>query len=171
MTTLAAPPRSPLAKFAALAGCLVLAFIAAGVGAAASVDAQGFYAELTRPSWTPPPWLFGPVWSVLFTMMAVAAWLVWRAGPSPQVRRALWLWGVQLVANALWSWLFFAWRMGAAASVEVLVLLALIVATTLAFRRIRPLAAALMLPYIAWVAFASALTWTLWRMNPALLGS
>lgn len=170
MTTLTMPHRTPLANYAGLAGWLLLSFAAAALGGIGSADAPGFYAQLNRPWWTPPPWLFGPVWSVLYTMMGVAAWMVWRAGPSPQVRRALVLWVVQLAANALWSWLFFAWRLGAASAIEVLLLLALVAATTLAFRPVRPLAAALMLPYLAWVTFASALTWALWRANPALLG-
>ena len=95
--------------------------------------------------------------------------LVWREGQAPGLRAAVTLFIVQLCANALWSWLFFAWHQGALAFADVLVLLALIVATTAAFWRIHRLAAALMLPYIAWVCVASALTWSVWQSNPGVL--
>lgn len=142
-------------------------FVAAAVGAAASVDAPSFYAQLSKPAWAPPAGVFGPVWTVLYALMGVAAWLVWRA-PGPK-RAALTLFGAQLAANALWSWLFFAWHRGALAAVEILVLLALIVAMIVAFWRISRLAALLMVPYLLWVSFASVLTWAVWRSNPTLL--
>ena len=142
-------------------------FVAAAVGAVASVDAPSFYAQLNKPSWAPPAGVFGPVWTVLYALMGVAAWLVWRS-PGPK-RAALTLFGAQLAANALWSWLFFAWHRGALAAVEILVLLALIVAMIVAFCRISRLAALLMVPYLLWVSFASVLTWAVWRSNPTLL--
>ncbi|QDL39590.1 tryptophan-rich sensory protein [Rhodoferax sediminis] len=150
-----------------LVAWLVLSFVAAGVGAIASVEAASFYAQLMRPSWAPPASVFGPVWSVLYALMGVAAWLVWRERGA--TREALTLFVAQLAANALWSWLFFAWHQGALASAEVLVLLLLIAATIVAFWRIRRLAAVLMLPYLVWVSFASALTWSIWQSNPGLL--
>jgi tryptophan-rich sensory protein len=107
------------------------------------------------------------VWSVLYALMGISAWLVWRApGPS---KNALALFCVQLAANALWSWLFFGWHQGALASAEVLVLLALIVATAFSFWRRSRLAGLLLLPYLLWVSFASVLTWAVWQRNPALL--
>jgi benzodiazapine receptor len=148
---------------------LGLVFAAAAVGAMASIDAASFYAQLARPTWAPPASAFGPVWSVLYLLMGISAWLVWRETPFKQLNAALLLFVAQLCANALWSWLFFSWRNGALAFAEVLVLLALIVATVIAFWRIRRLAAALMLPYLAWVCLASALTWSVWRNNPNLL--
>lgn len=150
-----------------LLGWLALAFAAGAVGAVASLDAASFYGQLNRPSWAPPASIFGPVWSALYAMMGIAAWLVWRS-PGPR-RAALALFCVQLAANALWSWLFFAWRSGPAAAVEVLVLLALIAATIVAFWHRSRLAATLLLPYAVWVSFASLLTWVLWRGNPGLL--
>lgn len=150
-----------------LLGWLLAAFAAGAVGAFASVDAASFYAQLSKPSWAPPGWVFGPVWSVLSALMGVAAWLVWRS-PGPK-KVALTLFVAQLAANALWTWLFFAWRMGALAAVEIVLLLALIVATVAAFRRISRPAAVLMLPYLIWVSFASVLTWVLWLSNPNLL--
>src|SRR5205807_5028674 len=104
---------------------------------------------LIKPAWAPPPGLFGPVWSVLYSLMGVAAWLVWRSPGSD--KRALVLFCVQLAANALWSWLFFAWHLGALATAEVLVLLALIVGTVVAFWRSSRLASVLLVPYMLWV--------------------
>src|SRR6476620_12760876 len=120
-------PRSLLSQSVALIGWLLAAFAAGAVGAVASVDAASFYAQLSKPSWAPPASVFGPVWSALYALMGVAAWLVWRSPGAKGL--ALGLFGAQLAANALWSWLFFAWHRGALAAVEVLVLLALIVAT------------------------------------------
>lgn len=161
--------RSTPLRAAAFVGWLVLVFVFAGLGAAGSSEAPTFYAQLAKPSWAPPASLFGPVWSVLYLLMAVSAWLVWREASHPSRAQALGLFIVQLVANALWSWFFFAWRNGAGAFVDVLVMLALILATMAAFWRIRPAAAWLMLPYLAWVSFASVLTWTVWQANPQLL--
>ena len=154
---------------AALLGWLLLVFACAAVGALGSSDAPTFYAQLAKPSWAPPASVFGPVWSVLYLLMGVAAWLVWREWQAPGRRSALMLFGVQLAANVLWSWLFFSWRQGALAFADVLLLWALIVATFVSFWRIHRLAGALLLPYLAWVSFASALTWTVWRGNPQLL--
>ena len=156
-----------LSQVAGLLGWLLVVLVAAAAGAAASVDAPSFYAQLSKPAWAPPAGVFGPVWTVLYALMGVAAWMVWR---SPERRStALSLVGAQLAANALWSWLFFAWRQGALAAVEILVLLALIVATIVAFWHISRLAALLLVPYLLWVSFASALTWAVWRSNPTLL--
>jgi tryptophan-rich sensory protein len=150
-----------------LLGWLLAAFAAAAVGAIASLNAPAFYAELSKPPWAPPAEVFGPVWTVLYLLMGISAWLVWR---EPRRRRgALVLFGVQLVANALWSWLFFAWHRGALATVEVLVLLVLIAATVRAFWQTSRLAAVLLLPYLLWVSFASALTLAVWQRNPGLL--
>jgi tryptophan-rich sensory protein len=161
--------RSTPVQAAGLMGWLGIVFVAAALGAIASLDAPTFYAQLTKPAWAPPASVFGPVWSVLYLLMAVAAWLVWRERDSPRRVPALRLFIVQLVANALWSWLFFGWHRGALAFGEVLVLLALVVATAVAFARIRRAAGWLLAPYAAWVGFASALTWAVWQANPGLL--
>jgi tryptophan-rich sensory protein len=159
--------RSFSSQLVGLLGWLLAAFAAGAVGAVASVDAASFYGQLSKPSWAPPAAVFGPVWSALYALMGVSAWLVWRS-PGPR-GAALGLFVAQLAANALWSWMFFAWHRGALAAVEVLVLLALIVATAAAFWRASRLAALLLVPYLVWVSFASVLTWTLWRSNPGLL--
>jgi len=161
--------RSALSQTAGLVGWLAVAFAAAAIGAIASVDAGSFYAQLVRPSWAPPASVFGPVWSVLYMLMGIAAWLVWREQGAKRLGVALTLFMVQLVVNALWSWLFFAWHQGALAFADVLVLLFLIAATIANFWRIRPLAGVLMLPYLVWVGFASALTWAVWQGNPSML--
>lgn len=150
-------------------GWLALVFVAAAIGAVASADAGAFYAQLVRPDWAPPASVFGPVWSLLYALMGIAAWLVWRQRGVVQTRPALSLFLAQLGVNALWSWLFFAWHKGAFAFAEALLLLLLIAATVAAFWRIHRLAAVLMLPYLAWVGFACALTWSVWRSNPQVL--
>jgi tryptophan-rich sensory protein len=109
------------------------------------------------------------VWSVLYVLMAIGAWRVWRAAGLAGARAGLSLYVVQLGLNALWTWLFFVWRTGPWASIEVLALWASIVATIALFRREDRVAAALLLPYLVWVSFASALTITVWQRNPALL--
>jgi tryptophan-rich sensory protein len=162
---------SLLSQGLGLAGWLALVFVAAALGAFASMDASSFYAQLKRPAWAPPASAFGPVWSVLYLLMGVAAWLVWREQGAPRRTAALVLFGVQLGANALWSWLFFAWRNGALAFADVLLLLVLIGVMTAMFWRIRRLAGVLLMPYVAWVCLASALTWSVWRNNPALLSA
>lgn len=153
-----------------LLGWLAASFITGGIGAYASANARDFYGQLAQPAWAPPGWLFGPVWTVLYVMMAVAAWLVWRRHGFAGAGGALRLFVVQLVANALWTWLFFVWHQGALALAEIVLLWGLIAATIAAFWRLHRTAAWLLLPYLAWVSFATALTWTLWRANPSVLG-
>lgn len=153
-----------------LAGWLLASFAAGAIGGFASVNAAGFYGQLVQPPWAPPAWLFGPVWSLLFALMGVAAWLVWRKHGLPGSGHALKLYFAQLLANALWTWLFFAWRLGAVALAEISLLWLLIAATILAFWRLHRIAALLLAPYLAWVSFAAALNLSLWRLNPTVLG-
>jgi benzodiazapine receptor len=161
---------TPRRKLIGLAGWLALSFAAAALGSLAATNAGGFYESLSRPPWAPPSWLFAPMWTLLYLLMGMAAWLVWKEGRSNRGRAALTLFIVQLGANALWTWLFFAWRIGAAAFAEAVVLWILIACTLVAFWRIRPLAGWLLVPYLAWVGFAAALTLTVWQRNPQLLG-
>ena len=123
-----------------------------------------WYAGLTKPAWNPPSWVFGPVWSLLYVMMAVAAWQVWN---SEHERRlpAVTLWVVQLVFNGAWSWLFFGLHRPGVAMFELAALLVLVVVTTILFNTIRRSAALLMVPYILWLLFALALNVALWRLN------
>jgi benzodiazapine receptor len=145
-------------------------FVTAFIGGIGSVDAGPFYTELVRPAWAPPPWAFGPIWTVLYTLMGIAAWLVWRVGGFRAARTALTLFIVQLGFNALWSWLFFAWQLGAVAFAEILLLWVLIAATLVSFWRIKPLAGALLVPYLLWVSVAAALNYAMWQLNPQRFG-
>ena len=153
-----------------LLGWLALCFTAAAIGALGSRTAPEFYGSLVQPSWAPPASWFGPVWTVLYALMAIAAWLAWRKGGFAMARAGLRLFVAQLVFHTWWSWLFFAFHQGALALADIVLLWILIVATIVAFWRIRPLAGVLLLPYLAWVSFATALNFAVWRMNPALLG-
>ena len=161
---------SKLRQILGLIGWFIVSFATSAVGAVASIQAKSFYGQLVQPEWAPPSYVFGPVWTVLYALMAIAAWLVWRSGGFHSNRIALSLFLVQLALNALWSWLFFAWQLGALAFVDIVVLWVLIVATLVAFWRVRPLAGALLIPYLLWVSFAAALNYSLWQLNPQLLG-
>lgn len=156
-------------QLAGLLGWLMVAFAAAAIGAAASIEAGAFYAQLARPGWAPPASLFGPVWTALYVLMGVAAWAVWRDGGFQRHGAALVLFLVQLAVNALWSWLFFGWHMGGWAFADVLLLWLLLVATTGAFWRARAWAGVLLLPYLLWVSFAAFLNYSVWQLNPGLL--
>ena len=153
----------------ALVGWVGLSLCAGAVGAIASARARTFYASLDRPSWSPPGWIFGPVWTVLYVLMGTAAWIVWRERGWSSAQGTLTLFCVQLVLNGLWSWLFFAWHRGGLAFAEVVVLALAIIAMIVAFAQVSHVAAVLLIPYIAWVAFASALNYSLWRRNPGIL--
>ena len=149
---------------------LSVCFFAAAIGGAASIEAGPFYTQMVRPSWAPPPYVFGPVWTVLYALMGIAAWLVWRVGGYRAARTALTLFFVQLAVNASWSWLFFHWHLGALAFADIILLWLLIVATLVTFWRTRALAGALLIPYLLWVSVASALNYSVWRLNPQILG-
>ncbi|MEV6801004.1 TspO/MBR family protein [Micromonospora rifamycinica] len=146
----------------ALLGFGAAVAVAAAIGGLGVSGTGDEYAALRQPAWAPPGWLFGPVWSLLYAMIAVAGWLVWRrVGFGP----ALWAWSVQLVLNAIWTPLFFgAGRYGLAFAEIVLMWLAIAV-TVVACRRISRPAAALLLPYWAWVTFAAALNFSIWQLN------
>lgn len=125
-----------------------------------------WYAGLERPALNPPNWIFGPVWSVLYLLIAVSGWLVWRArGAAGRRRLGLVIFFVQLVLNALWSWIFFGLHALGWALVEIVVLNLTIVALVVVFRRLSRTAAWMLVPYWLWVSFASYLTWGYWRLN------
>jgi benzodiazapine receptor len=143
-----------------LAGWLVLCFGSAAIGAWFRPGA--WYAGLRKPSWNPPNWVFAPVWTALYAMMAVAAWLVWqRVGLSREC--ALFL--LQLALNAAWTWLFFGLKRPALALADIVVLWMAIGATLVAFWHVRSLAGLLLAPYLAWVTFATALNAAVWWLN------
>ena len=145
---------------------LVLCFAAAGIGGAVTTSQiDGWYAALAKPSWTPPNWIFGPVWSALYLGMAVAAWLVWRQRGLAGAVMPLLLFGVQLFLNMLWSCLFFGLENPGLAFLEVLLLWIAIVGTNVAFWRRSLAAGLLLLPYLTWVSFAAVLNFAIWRLN------
>lgn len=163
-------PLSLQKQVVGLLAWLFVTFAAAALGGLASASAPDFYLQLIRPAWAPPPWVFAPAWTLLYLLMAIAAWLVWQVRGFANARGALSLFLIQLAANALWTWFFFVWRRGGLAFVEILILWVLILGTVIAFWRVRSLAAVLLFPYLAWVSFAAALTLATWRLNPQLLG-
>lgn len=147
-----------------------------GVGAAGSIatssSVDSWYADLERPSWNPPSWVFGPVWSTLYAAMGFASWLVWRRWirgrgneQGDQARDALGAYGVQLVLNGLWSPVFFGAQRIGLGFLVILMLWAALLETVRRFRRVSLVAMALMLPYLAWVTFAAALNGEIWRLN------
>ena len=149
-----------------LVAFVVVCFAVSGVGGAITApQIGGWYAGLAKPGWTPPGWVFGPVWSALYLGMAIAAWLVWRQGGLASAAAPLGLFGVQLALNLAWSWLFFGLNNPGAAFLDIVLLWAAIAATTAAFWRRSALAGLLFVPYLAWVTFAAALNFAIWRLN------
>lgn len=152
----------------ALVVCVLVPNVVGVVSGLASVaGVSGWYQTLARPFFTPPSWVFGPVWTALYTTMGVASYLVWRRrGESDVASTALVVYGAHLVVNGLWSVLFFGMQSPALALVDIVVLLALVVWTMRLFGRVRPVAAWLLAPYLAWAGFATALNFEFWRLNP-----
>ncbi|ORB30148.1 TspO/MBR family protein [Mycolicibacterium parafortuitum] len=148
----------------ALAISVLAVLLASGLGGLAANSAER-YARLRQPGFAPPSWVFGSTWTLLYALMAIAAWLVWRTGPSPETRRALVLYGVQLVLNAAWTPLFFGLGWRGIAFVELAVLLVVLIVTVVAFWRRSAVAGALLLPYVAWSTFALCLNFAVWQLN------
>lgn len=148
---------------------LVFVLICFGAAALGSLFTAGsvetWYAGITKPAWTPPNWLFGPVWTLLYLMMAISGWLIWRKRQQTPAKTVLILFGAQLALNTLWSVLFFGLHLTGWAIVDILALWALISWYTLTARRISAPAALLFVPYWAWVSFATALNIAVWRLN------
>jgi benzodiazapine receptor len=151
-----------------LALCLAVSLGAGALGALASVDAAAFYATLVQPQWAPPATVFAPVWTVLYVLMAIAAFRVWRRQVFAQ-GPALYLFAVQLILNAVWSWLFFRLHDGAIAFVDIVLLWIAVVTTLVLFWRVDRIAGVLFVPYLLWVSFALCLNLSVWRLNPELL--
>lgn len=137
-----------------------------GIGSIITSDrSDAWYAGIAKPAWTPPDWLFGPVWTTLYILMGIAAWLVWkkvglRAGAMPLI-----LFGIQLLLNLSWNVVFFSMQSPGAALIEIIVLWLAILATLIAFWRVTPVAGWLFVPYLAWVTYAAALNFEIWRLN------
>lgn len=157
--------------FAAHRGIVLIAFLAACLGAGGlgawltTPEIGGWYRTIAKPTWNPPDRVFGPVWTALYVMMAIAGWLVWKRDGFRNAAVPLTLFGVQLLLNVGWSWIFFGLHQPGWAFVEIVVLWATIAATTiLFFRHLKP-AGWLFVPYLVWVSFAATLNFTLWRLN------
>jgi len=153
-------------RWVSLAVCFVLCFgVAAVSGRMTARQIPVWYRTLNRPAISPPNWVFGPVWSLLYALMAIAAWRVWLASPSPMRTWGLALFLAQLALNFVWSWIFFSRHALGAALVEVWALWIAIACTIAAFACASPVAAWLMAPYLAWVSFAGVLNGAFWRLN------
>jgi len=145
---------------------LAASAVAQGLGAwMTSWTLTTWYPTLIKPTWTPPGWVFGPVWTGLYLLMAVAAWLVWKERASRPVGTALTLYGLQLVLNVAWTGLFFGLRDTGAGLIGIVALWLAAATTLVAFSLVRPLAGWLLGPYLAWLSYAAALTWAIWRLN------
>lgn len=147
----------------ALAAWLVLCFSASGT--AIFVSTGGWYASLNKPWWNPPSWVFAPAWTLLYLLMGVAAWLVWREGGWPAQARPLGLFLFQWLLNALWTPIFFGLHLAGVAFADIALLWLALAATLVAFWRVRRAAGLLLVPYLAWVSFAATLNFTIWRLN------
>ncbi len=147
----------------ALIGWLALSFAASISGV--FVSTKGWYAGLTKPPWNPPAWVFGPAWTTLYVLMAVAAWLVWREGGWKRQRFPLGLFLLQWLLNALWTPLFFGMHCSGLAVAEIILLWLALAATLWSFWRVRWVAGLLLVPYLVWVAFAGMLNFTIWQLN------
>ena len=149
-----------------LAGLLALCFTAALAGGAiTSTSVNGWYQTIAKPAWTPPDWVFGPVWTALYFMMAIAAWLVWWQVGWPAARVPLGWFAAQLVLNVAWSAIFFGLHSPGAAIVEIGLLWLAIAGTLVTFWRRSVPAACLLVPYLAWTSFAAVLNFAVWKLN------
>lgn len=157
------PPKNPwIGLIVFVVGCFAVAWIGSAVTMPKIDD---WYAGLVKPDWNPPAWIFGPVWTVLYLAMAVAAWLVWRQDGWVGAKWPLTLFGVQLFLNLMWSFLFFGLKSPGLAFAEILLLWIAIAATTATFWSRSKWAGLLFVPYLAWVTFAAFLNFTIWRIN------
>jgi len=147
--------------------CLVVTFSAGLIGSLFTRPAiTDWYANLNKPFFTPPDWLFGPVWTALYLLMAVSAFLIWQKGlDNPAVKTALVLYLLQLILNLLWTPLFFGLKMPLIAFIEILLLCAAIILTVLVFARTSVFASVLLFPYILWTCFAAVLNFSIWLLN------
>lgn len=149
--------------YTGLAGWLLVSFAAGAVGAI--FEPGLWYETLNKPTWTPPNWIFPVVWPILYALMGISAWLVWKKSGFTEVRDALTLFLVQLALNAAWSWLFFGLHQIGTALAEIILLWILILFTLLAFQTHSRWAAWLLAPYLLWVGYATALNFSIWNLN------
>ncbi len=160
--------QEPLAHRRPVVALLLCVLLVAAIASLGAIAPPGeWYADLRKPWFNPPAWVFGPAWTVLYLMIATATWRLWRAPASAGRTRSLRLNAVQLVLNAAWTPLFFWLKLPAVAFVDIVLLWAFIAATAWAARKVDRTAAVLLLPYLAWVSFAATLNGCIWWLNPA----
>lgn len=160
------PAKTPVQRLVGVLVAVLVTLCAGLIGNLLGADAiTTWYVGLEKPSWNPPNWIFGPVWTLLYVLMGIAAYLVWEQTKDSSRRAALVVYGVQLALNALWSIIFFTFKQPALAFGEIVIMWIAILATIVLFWRVRPLAGALLLPYIAWVTFALVLNFAVWQLN------
>ena len=156
-----------LKRYGGLIGAIALCEGAGGLGALWTADGvKSWYPQLEKPSFNPPSWVFGPVWTLLYALMGASAWLVWRTGDDERSARALRLFSIQLLLNTLWSFIFFRLRSPRWAFAEIVVLWLAIVMTLVAIWKVSRIAGLLFLPYLLWTSFALLLNFRIWRLNP-----
>lgn len=152
-----------------LIGAIISILIAEAAGLIGSVftaaSVKSWYLTLVKPSWNPPSWLFGPVWTSLYALMGLSAYLIWQEKNKAGLKLALGIYVLQLILNIIWSGLFFGLKNPGLAFAEIIVLLVFIIVTLVLFWRINRFAGMLLIPYLAWVLFASYLNYTIWRLN------
>jgi tryptophan-rich sensory protein len=160
------PTRSTKSLVVGLVIAIAVCFLAAAIGGVATTSSvNGWYAQINKPSWNPPDWIFGPVWTILYLMMGASAWLVWKQSDFSKARLALGFFAIQLALNITWSVLFFGLRQPGWAFVEIIALWVSIALTIVLFYKHSKLAAGLLVPYLLWVTFAAGLNFAIWSLN------
>lgn len=159
---------TPTSRRIGLIVWLIVCFAAAGLGSFATTpEISGWFQSIAKPRWNPPNWIFGPVWTTLYAMMAVAAWLIWKTDGWRDAKLPLTLFVVQLLLNIAWSWIFFNQHQPGLAFLEIMLLWIAIAATNFSFFRRSLVAGWLLVPYLAWVTFAAVLNFAIWQVNVA----
>ena len=162
------PEGKPIQSYPRLIAAVLFCIIVGSIGSLVTTTGpDSWYAGLAKPFFTPPGWVFAPVWITLFTLMGIALYLVWQEGTEkPEVRKAIAIFGVQFVINIIWSFLFFGLRSPLLGFIDIIVLWFMIAAMIAVFYRVNRTAAYLLVPYIAWVTLATALNGSVYFMNP-----
>jgi tryptophan-rich sensory protein len=146
---------------------LIPVAVGATAGFFTATGTGSWYQTIQKPSWNPPGWIFGPVWTTLYIMMGIALFLVWRSGAAEELKKtAITLFAIQLVLNFFWSFIFFKMEQPGWAFAEIITMWLFILLTIFAFAKVNTTAAWLLVPYISWVSFASILNYTIWKLNP-----
>jgi tryptophan-rich sensory protein len=155
-----------MTKIAKLIGAILLCNIVGGIGALVTNPNSEWFIQLQKPSFQPPNWLFGPVWSFLYTLMGISFYLLWKNGfASPPSKIARNWFFVQLLLNSFWSFIYFGWHQIGIAALEISLMLVAIIFCAVAFYRVNKIAGLLFIPYIIWVSFATLLNFSLWALN------